>query len=91
MLSFRLVSILVSSVLTVSISVCTCVLDCVYLGFYLYQLFVSVLLCVDTSFNLPSQPEAGVATLPKKPWPPIGGDRRVSVSANQDSPHLFMG
>ena len=33
-------------------------------------------------FNLLSQPESGVATPPKKPWPPIGGDRRVSVSGH---------
>lgn len=35
--------------------------------------------CVDISLNLPPQPESGVATPPKKPWPP-SGDRRVSVS-----------
>lgn len=45
------------------------------------------------SFNLLSQPESGVATPPKKLWPPIGGDRRVSVAveANQDSLYLAMG
>lgn len=34
--------------------------------------------CVHFSFNLPPQTETGVATPPKKPWPPLGGDRRVS-------------
>lgn len=48
-----------------------------------------MLLCVDISFNLLSQPESGVSTPPKKPWPPIGGDRRVSVSATAASQSGF--
>lgn len=32
-------------------------------------------------FYLLSQPESGVATPPKKTWPPIGGDRRVSLES----------
>lgn len=52
--------------------------------FSVHSFPVSVLLsfgplCVDISLNLPSQPESGVATPPKKPWPP-SGDRRVSAS-----------
>lgn len=48
---------------TVRLSVCDC---------------VSRSVCVHISFNLLPQTETGVATPPKKPWPPLGGDRRVS-------------
>lgn len=56
---------------------------------YLCQYYLSVLLSVDISFNLLSQPESGVATPPKKPWTPIGGDRRVSVSVTASSQSGF--
>lgn len=50
---------------------------------------VSVTCVLIILFNLSLQPESGVAMPPRKPWPPIGGDRRVSLSVTASSQSGF--